>query len=216
MQALIQNGAVAQFPYSLAQMKQDNPNVGFPRNVSLPFEGPNGTLVEVVQADMPTLAAGQKAVPDTSPSLANGEWVLGWTVQAMTSEEAQAAATAAREALHADLAQYRWQVETGGLDLPSGARIATGEESARKLTSAITSLDKGFVTSPLDFKFETGFASVTKAEIEAVASLVAQHTQSCFSAEKAVSQQIDALGDAELAGFDPRAAFDAELSGSAP
>ncbi|WP_416368573.1 hypothetical protein [Tritonibacter mobilis] len=90
MKALIQNGAVAQFPYSLAQMKQDNPNVGFPRNVSLPFEGPNGTLVEVVQADMPTLAAGQKAVPDTSPSLANGEWVLGWTVQAMTSEEAQA------------------------------------------------------------------------------------------------------------------------------
>jgi hypothetical protein len=87
MQALIQNGAVAQFPYSLAQMKRDNPNVGFPRNASLPFEGPNGTLVDVVQADMPAFAAGQKAVPDTSPSLANGEWVLGWTVQAMTSEE---------------------------------------------------------------------------------------------------------------------------------
>lgn len=130
--------------------------------------------------------------------------------QAVTAEDKTAAA---RAALYASLSSIRWLAETGGIALPDGTGLATDEVSARKLTSAVTSLDKGMVSEPLNFKFSTGWQQVTKAQVEAAAAAVSQHVQSCFDAELAVSVQIDALTDAEVPAFDVQAAFDAAMAG---
>ncbi|UWQ77401.1 DUF4376 domain-containing protein (plasmid) [Leisingera sp. M658] len=56
---------------------------------------------------------------------------------------------------------------------------------------------------------------MSKDQIEAAAAAASQHVQACFAAEREVSGQIAALGDAELAGFDVPAAFDAALAAAA-
>lgn len=125
---------------------------------------------------------------------------------------AEAKTAVARTALFSRLANVRWLRETGGVTLPDGTTLPTDEGSARKLTSAVTSLQNGMVTAPVAWKFPSGWQDLTQAQIEAAAAAVAQHVQSCFSAERAVSGQIDALSDADVAGFDVQAAFDAALN----
>ncbi|MCP3878341.1 MAG: DUF4376 domain-containing protein [Sulfitobacter sp.] len=102
MRALIKDGAVAQFPYSVAQMKRDNPDVGFPPDFAPPFEAPNGTLVNVSQAEMPEAGIGQKIVGETTPTLVDSEWVLGWSVEDMTPDELSADVAARRRAVDAE------------------------------------------------------------------------------------------------------------------
>jgi hypothetical protein len=130
--------------------------------------------------------------------------------QAVTAE---AKVVAARSALVAALAEIRWKAETGGVTLPDGTALPTDEVSARKLTSAVTSLQNGMVTAPVAWKFPGGWQDLTQAQVEAAAAAVAQHVQACFSAERAVHQQVASLSDAEVAGFDVATAFDAAMSG---
>lgn len=94
------------------------------------------------------------------------------------------------------LADYRWRIETGGVTLPSGARILTDRESQAQLTSAYQSLAMPFVDS-IDWKAVEGWVTVSEAELRPIAQAVAQHVQACFKAERRVSKQIDATEDAE-------------------
>lgn len=126
---------------------------------------------------------------------------------------AEAKLAAARAALFTDLARTRWERETGGIILPDGTRLPSDEGTARKLTSAVSSLQNGMISAPVAWKFPDGWQDLTQAQIEAAAAAVAQHVQACFGAERAVSKQIDALTDADLAGFEVRQAFDAAISG---
>ncbi|AHD03100.1 DUF4376 domain-containing protein [Leisingera methylohalidivorans] len=127
----------------------------------------------------------------------------------------EAKAAMARVALFADLARIRWKAETGGITLQDGTTLPSDEVTARKLTSAVTSLQNGMVSEPVAWKFPGGWQDLTQAQIEAAAAAVAQHVQACFSAERAVHQQIEALSDADLAGFDVPAVFDAALAAPA-
>ncbi|AHD02956.1 DUF4376 domain-containing protein [Leisingera methylohalidivorans] len=125
----------------------------------------------------------------------------------------EAKAAKARVALFADLARIRWEAETGGVTLQDGTALPSDEVSARKLTSAVTSLQNSMVSEPVAWKFPGGWQDLTQAQIEAAAAAVAQHVQACFSAERTVHQQIDALTDAQVPGFDVQAAFGAALAG---
>jgi len=100
------------------------------------------------------------------------------------------------------LAALRWQHETGGLELPGGAVFSTTRESLSQLTAAVVSLANGYISGPLPWKFETGFAEVTGEQITALASAVARHVIACFEAENAVRLALD-----EDAGTDIHTAF---------
>lgn len=125
---------------------------------------------------------------------------------------AEKAATA-RAALQADLANIRWQVETGGVTLPNGTSIPTDQQTRVSLTGAVNSLASGMMTAPVAWKFPGGWQDLTEAEINAAAAAVVAHVQDCFEAERSVEAQIAALTDAEVAAFDAQAAFDAALAG---
>lgn len=111
-----------------------------------------------------------------------------------------------------ELADHRWQIETGGVTLPDGSRILTDRESQAQLTSAYQSLSMPFVES-IDWKAAGGWVTVTETELRPIAQAVAQHVQGCFKAERIVSEQIDAAEGAEaLYGIDIARAFKEALA----
>ena len=116
-----------------------------------------------------------------------------------------------REARLQELADHRWRIETGGVELPSGARILTDRESQAQLTSAYQSLVQPFVDS-IDWKGPDGWVTVTETELRPIAQAVAQHVQGCFKAERQVSELIAAAEGAEaLHGIDYRGEFENAL-----
>lgn len=85
--AKITKGKVEAYPYSIGQLRRDNPNTSFPKSI------PDETLAEYgvfTVADQPTPSfdlATQRAEQATTPELVDGLWVIGWSVVNLTAEE---------------------------------------------------------------------------------------------------------------------------------
>lgn len=116
-----------------------------------------------------------------------------------------------RNQLTGRLADVRFAIETAGVELPDGSRIRTDRESQAQINSAYTTLRDGMVDAA-DFKGANGWVAITLTEITPIATAVARHVQPCFTAERRVSEQIEAAGTAEeLVAIDLEGAFAAEL-----
>lgn len=96
------------------------------------------------------------------------------------------------EALKEKITNKRWQIETGGLTLPSGVHVATGIDDQNRITSVIANAELAGV-EVVDFKAASGWVSVTVAELKAVAAAIALHVQQCFTAERMHHEAIDAI-----------------------
>lgn len=105
MYAEVKDGAVVTWPYDYDTLCKNNPSTAFPANKHL-LELYNGTeanlagnlLVKVVEQPQPVYdAKTQTVVQNAQPVMFGEEWVLGWTVLPLTSEQ-QAAATAQKSA----------------------------------------------------------------------------------------------------------------------
>lgn len=88
--------------------------------------------------------------------------------------------------------QKRWEVETGGITLPTGVRVATGIDDQNRITSVVANAERAGLDE-VDFKAAEGWAKVTLLELQAIATAVARHVQACFSAERVHHEAIDAL-----------------------
>ena len=94
-----------------------------------------------------------------------------------------------REARLAELAGWRYGIETGGITV-GGFAVKTDRESQAQIAGAFTTLKEGFVPF-VDFKGDAGtFTRITLAQITPIAQAVAQHVQMCFSAEKLLADNI--------------------------
>lgn len=110
-----------------------------------------------------------------------------------------------------ELAAHRYKVETGGVVTDQGMKVLTDRESQAQLTSAYQTLKEGVLTQ-IDWKSANGWVQVTLEDITPIAHLVAAHVQPCFTAERRVDEQMEALGDYDaLLAFDPTDAFDTAL-----
>jgi hypothetical protein len=87
MFAKITNGAVDKFPYSVGELRRDNPNTSFPKQIS-----------ETVMADFGMVAVSQKPVPDFDPMThfaefgpvpvnEGGQWFLLPTVRELSAAQ---------------------------------------------------------------------------------------------------------------------------------
>ena len=94
-------------------------------------------------------------------------------------------------ALKQQATELRWQHETGGITV-GGTQIATGIEDQNRIASVL-------VASPaqVDFKSESGWVSLTLAELQAIAAAISAHVQACFTAERTHHTAIDALATVE-------------------
>lgn len=115
----------------------------------------------------------------------------------MTQEEIDAhlnppAEPITSEKLKGIVTAFRWEVETGGITLATGVRVATGIDDQNRITSVVANAERAGLEE-VDFKAAEGWAKVTLAELQAIATAVARHVQACFSAERAHHEAIDAL-----------------------
>lgn len=103
--------------------------------------------------------------------------------------------------LKARITAHRWEVETGGITLPTGVHVSTGIDDQNRITSVIANARLAGLES-VSFKAASGWVTLTLTELEGVAAAIAMHVQQCFNAERAHHEAIDALeqlhaGDAQ-------------------
>lgn len=89
------------------------------------------------------------------------------------------------------IADWRWNREVGGVNF-GDAKIRTDRESQAQITSTLTSLEQGLLTS-VDFKAQDGtWITLTLDGVQAVARAVAQHVQQSFTIERQLVEMVDA------------------------
>lgn len=78
MYVKVVSGSVDTFPYTLDQLKSDNPDVSFPASI------PDATLADfdvypVTKVDPPEHDMNVVSVTMANPTLVNGSWTMAWT-----------------------------------------------------------------------------------------------------------------------------------------
>lgn len=110
MYALITNGAVEKFPYSIGLLRKDNPNTSFPKT---PTEQTLASFgVYPVRETNPTVGVNQKLQKTWTPEYIGGEWLLNHQAVDMTADEIAerdaVAAKAVRDQRDRLLAETDW------------------------------------------------------------------------------------------------------------
>lgn len=133
----ITNGQIDQYPYTVGNLRRDNPNTSFPKRI------PDEMLAEwgvypVTFTEAPSIdERTQRVEQDAAPSSVNGAWLVGWTTASKTAEEVQEyddnAAAGIRAERNALLAASDWtQVADAPVD---AAAWATYRQALRDITS---------------------------------------------------------------------------------
>lgn len=111
------NGQIDKYPYSIGELRRDNPNTSFPRNI------PSAMLAEwdvfsVTITNRPKLGHTKNVVEGT-PVLQNDQWVQVWGVTDASAEEieqrTEAQAQSVRDQRNTLLADSDW---TQTIDAP--------------------------------------------------------------------------------------------------
>lgn len=110
MHVLAPNQVVEKYPYSIGELRRDNPHTSFPRNPN------NAVLAElnvfpVQPTDYPQVDY-TKNVSEGTPVLQDGEWVQAWNITDATAKElaerAEHQATQVRDERNQKLADSDW------------------------------------------------------------------------------------------------------------
>ena len=130
------NGTVDQFPYTIGQLRRDNPNVGFPKRVSDESLALYNTYRVTVE-DMPSFdARTQNVTQNTAPTLTNGDWAVGWTVTDKTAGEIQDYDDRMAENVRATRNQKLAETDFYALsDVTMSSAMTTYRQALRDITS---------------------------------------------------------------------------------
>lgn len=85
MHALIVNGAVDKYPYTIGMLRKDNPNTSFPKRPTDELLAEWG-LQPVAKIDRPTVDH-TKNVSEGTPVAINGTWTQVWEITDATVDE---------------------------------------------------------------------------------------------------------------------------------
>ena len=112
MYAKITNGVIDQFPYTVADLRRENPATSFPKKMSHDdLEEWGVYFVEVLDAPSHDELT-QNLNQNSTPTLVDGVWTLGWTVTDKTQADIDAVnenvASLNRERRNALLARTDW------------------------------------------------------------------------------------------------------------
>ena len=83
----IENGAVSQYPYTLEQMRLDNPATSFPKVISQQLRESFGVFDVGYEGAPEYDPTTQRVVTPTIPSLIGGKWTLTKTIEQQTPEQ---------------------------------------------------------------------------------------------------------------------------------
>lgn len=113
-----------------------------------------------------------------------------------TKEQVALELAEAKTAKIAELAEARWEQETGGLTLPTGAVIKTDRESQGLLTAAAV-MAKFDPTMTVEWKAATGWIDLDAATVIQLAGAVREHVQKAFSKERDLAEQVAIAGSVQ-------------------
>jgi len=84
--AKAENGAIVEYPFTIAMLKTENPNTGFPKDVfTNPTLRSDYGVVEVVEVSSP--ASDTHTAVEVNPVLVNGQWTQTWNQTPKTVEQ---------------------------------------------------------------------------------------------------------------------------------
>ena len=86
MHALVVNGTVEKYPYSIGQLRKDNPQTSFPKNPSDDLLASFG-VCPVARTEHPDYSPITHDLREGSPELVNGVWTQVWIVEAAAPDE---------------------------------------------------------------------------------------------------------------------------------
>ena len=87
MYVKVTNGAVDQYPYTVGDLRRDNPNTSFPKRPSDDLLASWG-LYPVTINDTPSIdERTQTFAIEDAPTLSDGSWSIGYTVSSKTADE---------------------------------------------------------------------------------------------------------------------------------
>jgi len=142
MHVKITNGSVDTYPYSVGQLRRDNPNTSFPKRIPDDVLAGWGVYPVTFTAQPDIDDRTQKVEQEATPSLVSGAWTVGWTTSDKTAEEvaeydADAAANVRAER-NGLLAQSDW---TQMNDSPLTNEVKTAWATYRQELRGVTDLD---------------------------------------------------------------------------
>lgn len=121
--------------YSIGQLRKDNVNTSFPRNITAEILA-EYDVYELIYEPMPDITSTQKLEQNESPTLVDGSWVIQWNVLDKTAEELAAdvevQARSVRKTRNEKLAETDW---TGMSDVTMAADMATYRQALRDITT---------------------------------------------------------------------------------
>lgn len=84
--ALVQNGLLVKYPYSITRLRRDNPNTSFPKK---PTEATLASwgVYPVTNVDSPAFSHATQNLTEGDPVLVDGQWKQTWIVADATLEE---------------------------------------------------------------------------------------------------------------------------------
>lgn len=85
--ALVHKGKVVKYPYTYTQLRQDNPQVSFPRNPDASLLAEYGVLVVEPASPPEPSDTVTKNVVEATPTLVNGVWTQTWREVEASPEE---------------------------------------------------------------------------------------------------------------------------------
>ena len=138
-----------------------------------------------------TFAEPPKYDPATQIPVWNG---IEWIVHELS--EFEPTLEEVKTAKLAELAQARWEQETGGLTLPDGTVIKTDRESQGLLTGASLYVLQN-ASATVEWKGENGWVTLSASDLQQIAMLVRNHVQACFSKERELGEKVEACETAE-------------------
>jgi len=146
-----------------------------------------GVVANVIEADL----AFASTLPGCDAAMDAGAAGPGWLLVAGDLVPPAAPATEdlaeTKQRLRERATALRWEHETGGITV-AGVRVLTGVEDQNRIATALIG-----APATLDFKAESGWVTLTLAELQGIADAITTHVQACFSAERAHHEAIDAL-----------------------
>ena len=87
MYVKIVDSAIDTYPYTLEQLRKDNPSVSFPKVMSDNLLESYGIYI-VTQLNTPSInKRTQKYTANAAPTLVDGAWTIGWTTSNKSSDE---------------------------------------------------------------------------------------------------------------------------------
>lgn len=87
MYVKVTNGSVDTYPYTIGQLRRDNPQVSFPKQIPSDMLADFG-VYEVTESDKPDFNERTETLTEqTTPTGSGSSWTIGWTKSNKSSSE---------------------------------------------------------------------------------------------------------------------------------